>query len=189
MRTVVIRSLVAAMMTALGLGLLAGPATALASQSETRVLDGSDPEHQSKVAALPETVSVTMADEITGEASLQVLDDTDGRVDNGEVTVAGRRVLVGAKDTDVRPGTYRLAFDVETTSGRHEGEVTFTVTGQAGVTGSKPSGDGGNAVQITEIEENNEAKWAPLWILGFLLVTSALIVYIIKAGLTSADDE
>ena len=172
------------------LTLLAVPTPALAHAS----VESSDPADGATLSALPQTVSVTLNEEIGSGAVLRVLDSSGTRLDDGEVTVAGRRVLVGVRTADAEPGAYRLVYRVVSADGHAvSGQVGFTVS--AGATASEPSASAGASgssqddVTITEVEDEPTQKWAPLWVLGFLVISSALIVYIVKTGLTSADGE
>ncbi|KQP28031.1 copper resistance CopC family protein [Aeromicrobium sp. Leaf272] len=169
------------------LALLAVPTPALAHAS----VESSDPADGATLSALPQTVSVTLNEEIGSGAVLRVIDSSGTRLDDGEVTVAGRRVLVGVRTADAEPGAYRLVYRVVSADGHAvSGQVGFTVS--AGASASEPSASAGNSqddVTITEVEDEPTQKWAPLWVLGFLVISSALIVYIVKAGLTSADGE
>ncbi|MCR4513226.1 copper resistance CopC family protein [Aeromicrobium sp. 50.2.37] len=172
------------------LALLAVPTPALAHAS----VESSDPADGATLSALPQTVSVTLNEEIGSGAVLRVLDSSGTRLDDGEVTVAGRRVLVGVRTADAQPGAYRLVYRVVSADGHAvSGQVGFTLSADAGA--PEPSASAGASgspqddVTITEVEDEPTQKWAPLWVLGFLVISSALIVYIVKAGLTSADGE
>lgn len=166
-------------------------------------VESSDPADDARVATLPATVSVTFDAELTDQSTLQVVNGDGQRLDDGDVQVAGRRVLVGVTDTSAPEGTYRLVYRAVSSLGEElGGEVQFRVDAE-GATPADPSASPSGAaevtptpdpsassdVRITEIEEGGESKWAPLWILGFLVITSALILYIVKAGLTSAPGE
>lgn len=174
-----------------------------AAAAEGFSVESSDPADDARVATLPATVSVTFDAELTDQSTLQVVNGDGQRLDDGDVQVAGRRVLVGVTDTSAPEGTYRLVYRAVSSLGEElGGEVQFRVdaegaapadpsaspSGAAEVTPA-PDPSASSDVRITEIEEGGESKWAPLWILGFLVITSALILYIVKAGLTSAPGE
>jgi hypothetical protein len=44
-------------------------------------------------------------------------------------------------------------------------------------------------VTVTDVEDDPSQKWAPLWVMGFLVISSGLLIYIVKAGLTSSAKE
>lgn len=172
------------------LALLAVPTSAHAHAS----VESSDPADGATLSSLPQTVSVTLNEDVGSGAVLRVLDSSGTRLDDGDVTVAGRRVLVGVRSAESQPGAYRLVYRVVSADGHPvDGEIGFTVgTGAAAADPSASTGTSGSTqddVTITEIEDEPTQKWAPLWVLGFLVISSALIVYIVKAGLTSADGE
>lgn len=163
--------------------------TAASAQAD---VESSDPADGAELTSLPATVSVTFTEQVAQEgASLQVLGSDGTRLDDEQVQVAGRRVLVGVRAADVEPGTFRLAYRVETSGGEAvTGEIPFRVTRSgAAQPGASASPGTSNDVRITEIQDGEESKWAPLWIMGFLVITSALLIYIVRAGLTSADGE
>ena len=42
---------------------------------------------------------------------------------------------------------------------------------------------------LADVEDDPSQKWAPLWVMGFLVISSGLLIYIVKAGLTSSAKE
>lgn len=172
--------------------LLAAPSPALAHAE----LQSSDPTSGATLTGLPETVSVTLSEEVGSQAVLRVLDSSGARVDDGDVTVAGRRVLVGVRADAGATGAYRMVYRVVSADGHPvTGEVPFRVLAASDPTAA-PSASAGAAsgstqsdVTVTDVEDDPSQKWAPLWVMGFLVISSALLVYIVKVGLTSSSDE
>ena len=177
------------------------PATAHAA------LESSDPAEGTTLDALPQTVSVTLTEDVAEPAVLRVLDPAGERVDDGDVSVAGRRVLVGVLADEAPAGEYRTVYRVVSADGHAvTGEVPFTLEADssAAAPSASPSAqpsEGTDAqpapsatptpsdVRVTEIEDGEESRWAPFWILGFLVITSGVLLYIVKAGLGSNDEE
>ncbi len=104
--------------------LFAAPSPALAHAS----VESSDPQDGAALTALPETVSITLSEDVGSGAVLRVLSSSGTRLDDGDVTV-------------------------------------------------------------TDVEDDPSQKWAPLWVMGFLVISSGLLIYIVKAGLTSSAKE
>jgi methionine-rich copper-binding protein CopC len=174
--------------------LLAAPSPALAHAQ----LESSDPVDGARLTSLPETVSVTLSEDVGSGAVLRVLDSSGTRVDDGDVTTAGRRVLVGVRPGESRAGTYRIVYRVVSADGHPvSGEIDFSVVGGGASSDPTPQpstspaagASGQDDVRFTPVEEDPSQKWAPLWVIGFLVISSALLVYIVKAGLTSSADE
>ncbi len=171
--------------------LLAVPSPALAHAQ----LESSDPVEGATLTALPDTVSVTLSEDVGSGAVLRVLDSSGTRLDDGDVTTAGRRVLVGVRPAESRAGTYRIVYRVVSADGHPvSGEIDFSVVGGAAPT-PQPStspaagSSGQDDVTFTPVEDDPSQKWAPLWVIGFLIISSGLLVYIVRAGLTSSADE
>lgn len=179
------------------LALLVVPASASAHAQ----LESSDPADSATLAALPETVSVTLNEDVGSGAVLRVLDSSGVRVDDDQVTTAGRRVLVGVRPGSSAAGAYRIVYRVVSADGHPvSGEIGFRVqpSGDASPStepsagAADPSAASGSTQQdvtITDVEDDPSQKWAPLWVMGFLVISSALLVYIVRAGLTSSANE
>lgn len=186
------------------LGLVATLALLLvpSSASAHAALESSDPADGATLAALPETVSVTLNEEVGSGAVLRVLDSSGTRVDDGDVTTAGRRVLVGVEagksNADASgAGSYRMVYRVVSADGHAvTGQIDFRVAAGDGAaatpeptTAPSASGSTQQDVTITDVEDDPSQKWAPLWVMGFLVISTALLVYIVRAGLTSSASE
>lgn len=179
------------------LALLVAPTSASAHAQ----LESSDPADGATLAALPETVSVTLNEDVGSGAVLRVLDSSGVRVDDDQVTTAGRRVLVGVRPGSSAAGAYRIVYRVVSADGHPvSGEIGFRVQPSADASPSTepsagaadPSAASGSTQQdvtITDVEDDPSQKWAPLWVMGFLVISSALLVYIVRAGLTSSANE
>lgn len=171
------------------------------SASAHAQLESSDPADGATLAALPETVSVTLNEDVGSGAVLRVLDSSGVRVDDDQVTTAGRRVLVGVRPGSSAAGAYRIVYRVVSADGHPvSGEIGFRVqpSGDASPStepsagAADPSAASGSTQQdvtITDVEDDPSQKWAPLWVMGFLVISSALLVYIVRAGLTSSANE
>lgn len=169
--------------------LLAVPSSALAHAS----IESSDPQDGAALTSLPETVSVTLSEDVGSGAVLRVLNASGTRLDDGDVTVAGRRVLVGVRPGEAAAGSYRVVYRVVSADGHPvSGEIPFTVkpAADSGSTGTgSTSGASQDDVTVSDLEDDPSQKWAPLWVMGFLVISSALLVYIVRAGLTSSSAE
>jgi methionine-rich copper-binding protein CopC len=171
--------------------LLATPSPALAHAE----LESSDPVDGATLTALPETVSITLNEDVGSGAVLRVLDSSGTRLDDGDVTTAGRRVLVGVRPGQSGPGAYRVVYRVVSADGHAvSGQLSFSVVGdgaspQPSTSPAAGSASGQDDVTFTPVEDDPSQKWAPLWVIGFLVISSALLVYIVRAGLTSSANE
>ena len=171
------------------------------SASAHAQLESSDPADGATLAALPETVSVTLNEDVGSGAVLRVLDSSGVRVDDDQVTTAGRRVLVGVRPGSSAAGAYRVVYRVVSADGHPvSGEIGFRVQPSGDASPSTepsagtadPSAASGSTQQdvtITDVEDDPSQKWAPLWVMGFLVISSALLVYIVRACLTSSANE
>ena len=171
------------------------------SASAHAQLESSDPADGATLAALPETVSVTLNEDVGSGAVLRVLDSSGVRVDDDQVTTAGRRVLVGVRPGSSAAGAYRVVYRVVSADGHPvSGEIGFRVQPSGDASPStEPSAGAADPsaassstqqdVTITDVEDDPSQKWAPLWVMGFLVISSALLVYIVRAGLTSSANE
>lgn len=171
---------------------LAAPSPVLARAE----LQSSDPTSGASLSTLPKTVSITLSDPVGRDPVLRVLDSSGTQVDDGEVTVAGRRVLVDvrpATDTGPVAGAYRIIYRVVSADGHPvTGEVPFSVKPSSNGAKAQPSASTGSTpddVTVTDVKDDPSQKWAPLWVMGFLVISSALLVYIVKVGLTSSSHE
>ncbi len=169
--------------------LLAAASPALAHVS----VESSDPQDGAALTALPETVSITLSEDVGSGAVLRVLSSSGTRLDDGDVTVAGRRVLVGVRPGEAAAGSYRIVYRVVSADGHPvSGEIPFTVkpsTDGAGTSGTSSTPGSQDDVTVTDVEDDPSQKWAPLWVMGFLVISSGLLIYIVKAGLTSSAKE
>lgn len=171
------------------------------SASAHAQLESSDPADGATLTALPQTVSVTLNEDVGSGAVLRVLDSSGVRVDDDQVTTAGRRVLVGVRPGSSAAGAYRVVYRVVSADGHPvSGEIGFRVQPSGDASPSTepsagtadPSAASGSTQQdvtITDVEDDPSQKWAPLWVMGFLVISSALLVYIVRAGLTSSANE
>lgn len=171
------------------------------SASAHAQLESSDPADGATLAALPETVSVTLNEDVGSGAVLRVLDSSGVRVDDDQVTTAGRRVLVGVRPGSSAAGAYRIVYRLVSADGHPvSGEIGFRVqpaddaspSTEPSAGAADPSSASGSTQQdvtITDVEDDPSQKWAPLWVMGFLVISSALLVYIVRAGLTSSANE